>query len=35
MEIGLCLPHFGRAIETDRRLEVARYAEARGSTPCG
>jgi probable F420-dependent oxidoreductase len=30
MEIGLCLPHFGRPIETDRLLEVARLAEARG-----
>ena len=28
MQIGLCLPHFGRPLETDRLLHVARRAEA-------
>jgi probable F420-dependent oxidoreductase len=30
MEIGLCLPHYGRAIEPDRLLHLVRRAEARG-----
>ena len=30
MEIGLCLPHFGRALETGRLLQVAQRADARG-----
>jgi probable F420-dependent oxidoreductase len=30
MEIGICLPHYGRAIEPDRLREVARCAEAGG-----
>ena len=30
MQIGLCLPHFGRPLEPGRLLEVARRADARG-----
>jgi alkanesulfonate monooxygenase SsuD/methylene tetrahydromethanopterin reductase-like flavin-dependent oxidoreductase (luciferase family) len=30
MQIGLCLPHFGRALETGRLLQVAQRADARG-----
>ena len=30
MQIGLCLPHFGRPLETGRLLQVARRADARG-----
>jgi len=30
MEIGLCLPHFGRPLETGRLLQVAQRADARG-----
>lgn len=30
MKLGICLPHYGRPIETGRLLEVARRAEARG-----
>jgi len=30
MKLGICLPHYGRPIETARLLEVARHAEARG-----
>jgi probable F420-dependent oxidoreductase len=30
MQIGLCLPHFGRPLETDRLLQVAQRAEALG-----
>lgn len=30
MKLGICLPHYGRAIEVPRLLEVARHAEARG-----
>lgn len=30
MQIGLCLPHYGRPLEPDRLLAVARRAEARG-----
>jgi probable F420-dependent oxidoreductase len=28
MKLGICLPHYGRAIEVDRMLDVARAAEA-------
>ena len=30
MKLGVCLPHYGRAIEVGRLLGVARHAEARG-----
>ncbi len=30
MKLGICVPHYGRPIETDRLLAVARRAEARG-----
>ena len=30
MKLGICLPHYGRPIETGRMLEVARRAEDRG-----
>jgi probable F420-dependent oxidoreductase len=30
MQIGLCLPHFGRPLEAGRLLDVARRADARG-----
>ena len=30
MKLGICVPHYGRAIEVPRLLEVARHAEARG-----
>ena len=30
MKLGICLPHYGRPIETGRLLEVVRRAEARG-----
>jgi probable F420-dependent oxidoreductase len=30
MQIGLCLPHFGRPLETGRLLQVAQRADARG-----
>ena len=30
MKLGICLPHYGRAIEVGRLLEVARHAERRG-----
>ena len=30
MQIGLCLPHFGRPLETERLLQVAQRADARG-----
>ena len=30
MQIGLCLPHFGRPLEPGRLLQVAQRAEARG-----
>jgi probable F420-dependent oxidoreductase len=30
MQIGLCLPHYGRVIEPDRLLQVVQRAEARG-----
>lgn len=30
MKLGVCLPHYGRPLETGRLLEVARRAEARG-----
>jgi probable F420-dependent oxidoreductase len=30
MKLGICLPHYGRSIEVDRLLSVARRAEARG-----
>ena len=30
MQIGLCLPHFGRAIETSRLLRVAQRADTLG-----
>ena len=30
MQIGLCLPHFGRPLETGRLLEVARRADTLG-----
>jgi probable F420-dependent oxidoreductase len=30
MQIGLCLPHYGRPLDTGRLLEVVRRAEARG-----
>jgi alkanesulfonate monooxygenase SsuD/methylene tetrahydromethanopterin reductase-like flavin-dependent oxidoreductase (luciferase family) len=30
MQIGLCLPHFGRPLETDRLLQVAQRAATRG-----
>lgn len=30
MKLGICLPHYGRPIEVERMLEVARRAEDRG-----
>jgi probable F420-dependent oxidoreductase len=30
MKLGICVPHYGRAIEVPRLLEVARHAEVRG-----
>src|SRR5262249_61850537 len=30
MQIGLCLPHFGRPLETGRLLQVAQRADVRG-----
>ena len=30
MKLGICIPHYGRAIEVGRILEVVRLAEARG-----
>jgi hypothetical protein len=30
MKLGICIPHYGRAIEAGRLLEVVRHAEARG-----
>jgi len=30
MKLGICIPHYGRAIEVGRLLEVVRHAEARG-----
>jgi len=30
MKLGICLPHYGRAIEVGRMLEVVRAAEDRG-----
>jgi probable F420-dependent oxidoreductase len=30
MKIGICIPHYGRAIEVDRMLAVARHAEEAG-----
>ena len=35
MQIGLCLPHFGRPLETGRLLQVAQRADARAWTPSG
>jgi probable F420-dependent oxidoreductase len=30
VKLGICIPHYGRAIEVGRLLEVVRHAEARG-----
>ena len=30
MKLGICLPHYGRPIEVDRMMAVARYAEEAG-----
>ena len=30
MKLGICIPHYGRAIEIGRLLDVVRHAEARG-----
>jgi len=30
MKLGICIPHYGRPIEVDRMLAVARHAEEAG-----
>src|SRR6202795_4982757 len=30
VKLGICIPHYGRAIEVGRLLDVVRHAEARG-----
>jgi alkanesulfonate monooxygenase SsuD/methylene tetrahydromethanopterin reductase-like flavin-dependent oxidoreductase (luciferase family) len=30
MKLGICIPHYGRAIEVDRMMAVARHAEEAG-----